>query len=223
MNALLELGAVPQLGFAVVGDDGDEKVLVGFVRSFLEIDAHAGALVAVADVVSGGLEVALLHQFLLDHVLDVLDVDEGLVAGAHALGDGGGDVIGRLRDFVDGEESFSNRDLDLGLAPRHDVAIATDQADGQGVRLGSGRDAATPLDRAAEGEGLGDVVGVVLEQGLLDEQVEVTFRKAQAATFVEGLGERVGDRVGDVRDELAVLLGEDAVLLQLAGDEQVGE
>lgn len=172
---------------------------------------------------SGGLEVALLHELFLDHVLDVLDVDEGVVAGADALGDAAGDVGGGLRDFVDGEEGFANGDLDLGFAPRDDVAIAADQADGQGVRLGSGGDAATLFDGTAEGEGLGDVVGVVLEEGFFDQKIKVAFGKAEAGAVVEGLGERVGDAVCDVGDELAVLFGEDGFVLVLAGDEQVGE
>ena len=45
---------------------------------------------------------------------------------------------------------------------------------------------------AAEGEGFGDVVGFVFEQGLLDEEIEVGLGEAEAAAVVEGLGEGVG-------------------------------
>ena len=41
-----------------------------------------------------GLEVALAHEFLLHEVPDVLDVDDGLVATADAVGDALGDVDG---------------------------------------------------------------------------------------------------------------------------------
>jgi hypothetical protein len=72
---------------AVVGGDGDHEFLVGILGAGLLFLAEARALGAVEDVVLGGLEVALAHEFLLHHVLDVLDVDEGLVAAADALGD----------------------------------------------------------------------------------------------------------------------------------------
>lgn len=41
LDALPELGAIPELGLAVVGDDGDEELLIGVVGGFLEVDAHA--------------------------------------------------------------------------------------------------------------------------------------------------------------------------------------
>jgi hypothetical protein len=91
---------------AVVGGDGDHELLVGVLGVGFEFLAEAGALGAVEDVVFGGLEVALAHEFLLDHVLDVLDVDEGLVATADALGDAAGDVDGGLGVFLDGEEGL---------------------------------------------------------------------------------------------------------------------
>ena len=77
------------------------------------------------------------------------------------------------------------------------------------MRAGVDIDGAGFLHGPAEGEGLGDVVGFVFEQGLFDEQVEVGLGKAEAAAGVEGLGEGGGDGVGDVGDELAVVLGED--------------
>jgi hypothetical protein len=89
--------------------------------------AEARALGAVKDVVLGGLVVALAHEFLLDHVLDVFDVDEGLVATADALGDAAGDVDGGFGVLFDGEEGFANGDLNFGLRPWDNVAIAADQ------------------------------------------------------------------------------------------------
>ena len=75
-DALAQVGAIPEGGNAIVGNDGDHQLLVRILGEVLFFLAHACALVAVADVVGGGLEVALAHEFLLDHVLDVLDVDE---------------------------------------------------------------------------------------------------------------------------------------------------
>ena len=69
---------------------GSVGVGVGFL-------AQAGALGAVEDVVLGDLEVALAHEFLLDHVLHVLDVDEGPIAAADAVGDRAGDLDGGSR------------------------------------------------------------------------------------------------------------------------------
>jgi hypothetical protein len=122
--------------------DGDHQLLGGILGVFLFLAAEAGAFGAVADVVGGGLEVALAHEFLLDHVLDVLDVDERRIATADALGDAAGDFDGGFGVFLDGEEGFSDGDFDLGLGPRDDVAIAADQADGQRVRAGVDIDAA---------------------------------------------------------------------------------
>ena len=75
-DALAEVGAVPERGYAIVGNDGDHQFLVWILGEVLFFLAHAGAFVAVADVVGGSLEVALAHEFFLNHVLDVLDVDE---------------------------------------------------------------------------------------------------------------------------------------------------
>ncbi len=166
---------------------------------------------------------ALAHEFLLDHVLDVLDVDEGLVATADALGDGLGDVHGGLGVFLDGEECLADGDFDFRFRPRDDVAVAADQADGKGVGAGAEIDMAGALEGAAEGEGFRDVVGFVFEQGFFDEEVEIAFGKAEAAAFLKGLGEGNGDGVGDKGNELAVDLGEDGFLVLAAGDEEVGE
>ncbi len=169
--------------------------VLGEVFFFL---AEAGSLIAVADVVGGGLEVALAHEFFLDHVLDVLDVDEGGVATADAVGDAFCDVNSGFWIFLDGEEGFANGDLDLGLGPWDDVAIAADEADGQGVRADVDIDGAGFFHGSAECEGFGDVVGFVFEQGFFDEEVEVSFGKAEAAIGLERGGEEGCDGVGDV-------------------------
>jgi len=75
----------------------------------------------------------------------------------------------------------------------------------------------------AEGEGLGDVVGFIFEEGFFDEEIEVGLGEAEAAVGFEGVGEGGGDGVGDVRHELAIDVGEDGNFVLAAGNEKVGE
>jgi len=79
------------------------------------------------------------------------------------------------------------------------------------------------LHGAAEGEGLRDIVGFIFQQGLFDEEVEVTLGKAEAAVGFQRVGEEGGDGVGDVGNELAVDVGEDGFLVLVAGDEEIGK
>ncbi len=218
LDALFQLHAVPEGGIAIRSGDDDHGILREILGGvFLILGAQAAALGTVEDVVLGGLVVALAHEFLLDVVLDVLDVDEGLVALADEFGDGVGDLGGGLGVLVDGEEGLADGDLDLGLAPRHDVAIAADEADGKGVGAGAGLDVAGLLEGAAEGEGFGDVVGVVFEEGFFDEEVEVGLGEAEAVAFFEGFREGNGDVAGDLGDEVAVVVGEDGGLVLGSG------
>ena len=166
---------------------------------------------------------SLAHQFLLHHVLNVLDVNKGLVATADALGDGLGDVDGGLGVFLDREESFSDSDLDLRFRPWHDIAIAADQADGKCVRAGADIDVAGFLKGAAESQRFRNIVGFIFEQGFLDEEIEIGLGKAQAAALFEGFREGDGDVVCDLGDEVAVDVGEDGFLILGAGDEEVGK
>ena len=49
--------------------------------------AGVGAVCAEENIGLGDFEVAGLHQLFLHHVLDLLDVDEGLLRGMDAFGD----------------------------------------------------------------------------------------------------------------------------------------
>lgn len=68
------------------------------------IQTKAGALVTIADVVCGDFEVALAHELILDVVLDVFDVDEGLVTSADVGGDGLGDGVCGAGVFFESQE-----------------------------------------------------------------------------------------------------------------------
>ena len=222
-DAFFEVEPIPEGGLAIFAEDDDHGLLVGVLGGFLVVDAVAGALEAVGHVGAHGLEVTEAAEFFLDHVLDVFDLDEGLFTSADAIGDGLGDLDGGLGGLTDGEECLADSDFDFGLGPGDNVAIAADQADGHGLWGGIDIDVAAALVGAAEGEGFGDIVGVIFDEGLFDEEVEVVFRQAQAATVFDVLGERLSDIVSDGGNEGAVGVVEYAVLLGLAGDEQVGE
>jgi hypothetical protein len=64
-------------------------------------------------------------------------------------------------------------------------------------------------------------VGIVVDEGLLDEHVKVVEGDAEGAALQGFLGEVLGDFASDVRDEALVLLVED-VLLAL-GEQEVGK
>ena len=66
-----------------------------------------------------------------------------------------------------------------------------------------------PFDGPLEDEALGDIVGVVFDQGLFDEQGKVVLGKLEAVALPDVVEEPCGDGVGDVGDERAVLLVED--------------
>ena len=95
------------------------------------VDAVAGALEAIGHVGAHRLKIAEAAEFFFDHVLDVFDVNEGLLADADALGDGLSDIVGRISGFTDGKKGLANGDFDFGFGPRNDVAIAADEADGE--------------------------------------------------------------------------------------------
>ena len=128
LDALFKLGAIPKLG-SPIGCDGDER----FLSWVLDLDrifrTKAGPFVAVADIVRSDLVVSLLHELLLNDILDVFDMDEGLVAVFDAVGHGMGHCESRSGVFLQGEEGSGDRLLDLTFRPRDDIAITTNQAD----------------------------------------------------------------------------------------------
>ena len=133
----------------------------------------------------GRLEVALAHELFLHHVLHILDVDKRLVAAADLFRHRMSDIDRRLGVFLDREEGLAHGDFNFRLRPRHDIAVAADEAHGQRAEPGIEIDRAVLFERAAEGKRLRDIVGFVLKQGLFDEQIEIGFGKTQTAAFVE--------------------------------------
>ena len=109
LDAALEFAAVPEHALAVLAADDDKGVLLGIRRRLGGFLAHAGALGAVEDVAFGDLVESLPHQFLLDHVLHILDVDEGLIAAADAGGYRAGDLYGAFGVFLGGEKRLAAR------------------------------------------------------------------------------------------------------------------
>jgi len=120
--------------------------------------------------------------------LHFLDVDEGLLGGADALGDGLGDGDGGGRVSLEREEGFADGDLDLLLAPRDDLVVAADDAEG-GLRGGLAVDG--DLAGAVEEEALRDEVGVVVDEGLLDELVEGVERERGAGFWLRASSVRL--------------------------------
>lgn len=138
---------------------------------------------AVEDVALGGFVVALAHEFFLNEVLNVLDVDKGMALAAHAVGHSGGDGGGRFWVGLDGEEGFAAGDFDFYGIPGHDAAIAADEADVGGFRGGFLGDFEGAIaGRAGEDEAFGHIVGVIFDEGFFDEEGEVVLREAEAAS-----------------------------------------
>jgi hypothetical protein len=79
--------------------------------------------------VGSDLVVPLLHELFLNDILNVFDVDEGLVTVFDAVGHGTGHCESRSGVFLQGEEGSSDGLLDLTFRPRDNVAITTNQAD----------------------------------------------------------------------------------------------
>ena len=109
LDAALEFAAVPKDALAILAADDDKGVLLGIRRGLGGFLAHAGALGAVEDVAFGDLVESLPHQFLLDHVLHILDVNEGPIAAADAGGYRASDLDGALSVFLGGEKGLAAR------------------------------------------------------------------------------------------------------------------
>ena len=185
-------------------------VVVGFVPVFV-------ALGAIKNVGLGDFEVAGFHELLLHDVLDLFDMHKGLLGAENAGGDGFGDVDGGGGVLLQGEEAFAHGDLNLLVDVRDDLVGATDDADTGGGVAGAGGE----LAGAVEEEALGNVVGGVVDEGLLDELVEVVEGDLEVGVL-EGLcGEVGGDFLDDGADEALGFGGEDISLLA-AGEVDVG-
>ncbi len=219
LDARAEVGAVPEEGGAVGAADADKDGLFGGGGRGKFGGALFGAAGAVEDVGLRSLEVAGLHEFLLHHVLDVLDVDQGLAAFADALGDGAGDLHGGGAVEAEGEEGFADGDFDFVLFPGDELAIAAEELGGEG---GMGAGFGKGVLGAVGDEGAREVEGLLADEGLFDGEVEVLAGEAVLAAFFGEGGDEVGDLGGDVGDEAAVFLAVDVAFL-FAGEEEGGE
>ena len=106
LNTLPQLGAIPENALAVALNDHDEGLLdITGLRLGFRLDgilAVTGALRAVEDIALGDFVVALTHEFLLNEVLHILDVDKCGIAGADALAHSAGNRCSGLGVFFHG-------------------------------------------------------------------------------------------------------------------------
>ena len=217
VDPALEVDAVPESILTVDLGDDDHGLLLRLIdKGDALILADAGAVGAVEDVRLGHLEMALAHHLLLDGVLHVFDVDEGLAAYIETVGHGAGDLDGRIGIHVQREKGLTHGDLDLGLAPRHDLAVATDQADGNRLALGDGHGLVAPEHEAA-----GDIVRIVFNERFFDQKVDIVGGELEGAALFDLSGKHGADVLGHTGDELTVHFGEDVFFL--AGEQQVGQ
>src|SRR5205823_5893051 len=142
-----------------------------------------------------------------------LDVDEGLFGGMNAGGDGLRDFDGGRGVALEGEEGLAHGDLDLVLAPRDDLVVATNDAQG-GLRGGVAIDG--NLACAIQEEALGDEVGVVVDEGFLEEFVEPVEGEPDGRLGAAQPGKIGGDLPTDGANPAAVGVGE--YLLLTAGE-----
>ena len=225
LDAALELAAIPEHALAVLAADDDEGILFRVRRRLGGFFAHAGALGPVEDVAFGDLVEPLPHQFLLDHVLHILDVSEGLIAAADAGGYRAGNLDGTFGVFLGGEKGLAAGNFNLAFVPRHDGPVAADQAHGDRRR---GRRIARNLasmpgafGRPLENEALGDIVRIVFDKRLFNEQGKVVFREFETMALPDVVEEPRGNRMGNVCNEGAILLVKD--ILFFARKEKVRE
>ena len=225
LNTALEFAAIPKHALAVLSADDHKRVLLGVRRRLRGFLTHAGALGPIKDVALGDLVESLPHQFLLNHVLHILDVNEGAIAAADTSGYRASDLYGAFSVFLGGEKRLATGNFDLAFVPRHDGAVAADQADGDRRR---GRMIARDLAGLSgafggpfKNEALGNVVRVIFDESLFNEQGKVVFGKLEAMAIPDVVEEACGDGMGDICNKRAILLVKD--VLFLAREEKVRE
>ena len=223
LDALFKLGAIPKLG-SPVRCDGDERFLSWILDLDRVFSAKAGPFVAVADVVSSDLVVSLLHELFLNDILDVFDMDEGLVAVFDAVGHGMGHCESRSGVFLQGEEGSGDGLLNLTFRPRDNIAVTTNQADRNLLLwFGINRNFASRFEGTLEDERFSNIVGVIFDESLFDEEVEVILGELKIAATLDLVHQRFGNTVSHRGNERPVLFGEDIILGGLTRDQEVGE
>jgi hypothetical protein len=159
--------------------------------------------------------VAGLHQLLLHHVLDLLDVDERLLGGVHPVRDGPGDRDRGGGVALEGEECLADGDLHLLLVPWHHLVVAPDHAQQARRRVAVEGELAGPVEQ----EALRDKVGVVVDERLLDQLVEGVQPEGELGLVAGEVRQVERELPADAHDPRAVRLGED--LLVAAGQGHV--
>ena len=177
----------------------------------------AGTLRPVEDVALGNLEKPLPHQLLLNHILHVLDMNEGAIPASDAGGHRARDLDGALGILFGGQKRLAARDFDFAFIPRHDRTVAADQANeqrGRNFRAARGFwGLAGNLDGPFENEAFGNVVRVIFNESFFDQQREIVFRQFEAMALPDVVEKPGGNGVGDVRNERAILFVENVFLL----------
>ena len=198
LNAALELGTIPENGLAIALSDDDERVL-GFldlgIRSGIGccILAVATALGAVKNVAFGDLVEPLAHQFLLNHVLHILDVNEGAVTKAYALRHSASDRDGAFRIFLHRQESLAACFLDLGWHPGDHVPISANEADVDRGCFWIGVLIRRRADGALKNKTLGHIVGIVVDESFFDQKGKIVLGETQSTRLAGLLNKTRGD------------------------------
>ncbi len=172
IDATLKVYTIPKVGVTVRFGHDDHGLLLRFVDgSDALFFTNAGAMSTIQDVSFSNFKLTLAHHLFLDGVLHIFDVDESLSAYIEAFSDSASDLNSWFGVQVEREECFAHSDLDLGFSPRYDLAIATDEADGDWFTLGS-----WCRFFAAKHKAAGDIVRVVFNERLFDKKVNVVRR-----------------------------------------------
>jgi len=136
----------------------------------------------------------------------------------NAFRDGFGHGDGRSGVALKGEKSFTDGDFDFLLAPRYDLVVAADDAEGGlGGGLAVDGDLAGPIEQKA----LGYEISVIIDEGFLDEFVEGVERKTEGVLTAGEFDEVGGDLAAEAHDPSAVRVGEDVFLA--FGESYIGE
>ena len=118
---------------------------------------------------------ALAHELFLNHVLDFLDLHEGLASSFEAFGNAAGHRDGRLGIHFQCEEGFANGDFDLLFLPRHDLPVAADQSKRFQARILLRGDLALAVHEHA----FGYIICVIFYQSMFNNIVKFTQSKTR--------------------------------------------
>jgi hypothetical protein len=135
-----------------------------------------------------------------------------------ALRNGASEGHGWRRVTLEGEERFADGDLYLLLTPWHHVVVAADHTEG---RRRGGVTVDGNLAGAIEKEALRNEVGVVIDEGFLDELIEGVQREADGRLGAGEHREIAGDFAANSGEPSAVGVREDILLT--AGEMDVGQ